>query len=115
LCNYRPVAILSAPAKLFEIILHKYIYNHCWQFIVDQQHGFRPTRSTVTNLLTFTKAVNKSLDNNIQIDVIYTDFEKAFDKVNHDILINKLMKFGFSNNLTCFFRSYLRDRRQFVS
>jgi len=115
LCNYRPVAILSAPAKLFEIILHKYIYNHCWQFLVDQQHGFRPTRSTVTNLLTFTKVVNKSLDNNIQLDVIYTDFEKAFDKVNHDILINKLMKFGFSNNLTCFLRSYLRDRRQFVS
>ena len=112
--NYRPVALLSAPAKLLEIIIHKRVYNHCKSFLVDQQHGFLPGRSTVTNLLCFSSFVTKSLDAGEQVDVIYMDFEKAFDKVNHEVLIHKLKSFGFSNSLTTLFADYLRNRRQVV-
>ena len=58
-------------------------------FLVDEQHGFRPGL-TVTNLLDFFSFTTRSLDARDQVDVIYMDFEKAFDKVNHGILICKL-------------------------
>ena len=112
--NYRPVTLLSAPAKIFEIILHKYVLNHCKPCIIDQQHGFRPARSTVTNLLTFSNFVSKSLDFGISVDVIYTDFEKAFDKVDHSLLVRKLAKFGLADNLTRLFANYLTGRCQLV-
>ena len=113
--NYRPISVLSAPAKVFELIIHRYVYNHCQRFFINQQHGFRPTRSVVSNLLCFTNFVGKSLDSSIQVDVIYTDFEKAFDRVDHSILIKKLFHYGFSNSLVDFFKSYLSDRKQYVS
>ena len=112
--NYRPVALLSAPAKMFEIILHKYIFNHCRSVLVDQQHGFRPGRSTVTNLLTFSNFVSRSLDSGVAVDVVYTDFEKAFDKVDHNLLVRKLAKFGLADNLTRLFSNYLTGRCQLV-
>ena len=56
----------------------------------------------------------KSLDKRIQVDVVYTDFEKAFDKVCHKLLLKKLSSFGLSDGLTHLFESYLCDRRQFV-
>jgi hypothetical protein len=113
--NYRPIAIPSAPAKLFDIILHRYIHDHCRQALVDQQHGFRPKRSTITNLLCLSRTVTRSLDAKIQVDVVYTDFQKAFDKVSHKILLRKLNDFGFSNGLVSFFSSYLTNRRQYVT
>ena len=68
-------------------------------FPSDDQHGFRPGLSTTTNLVVFSKFVNSNLNSNIQTDVIYTDFSKAFDKVNHSILMYKLKNFGFNANL----------------
>jgi Reverse transcriptase (RNA-dependent DNA polymerase) len=112
--NYRPVAIVSSPAKLMEIILHKYIYHHVKPFLIDQQHGFRPARSTTTNLLSLSNFITKSMDSNVQVDVVYTDFKKAFDKVDHSILIRKLFDLGFSYNITELFVDYLSGRCQFV-
>ena len=70
--------------------------------------------STTTNLMTFSGYVHRSLDNSLPVDVIYTDFEKAFDRVNHKILLRKLENFGFSSGLLRFFADYLKGRRQFV-
>jgi hypothetical protein len=113
--NYRPVAILSAPAKLLEIIIHKRIWHNLSHFIVDEQHGFRPTRSTVTNLLSFGVQVGGSLNANTQCDVVYMDFQKAFDKVDHGVLLSKLNLYGLSDGMIKYMMSYLCERQQYVS
>src|SRR5437588_8554525 len=72
-------------------------------------------RSTTTNLICATQYISESIDMQIQTDVVYTDFSKAFDSLNHDILRKKLRNFGFSDNLILFFKSYLTNRVQYVS
>uniref|UniRef100_A0A1Y1K5G1 Reverse transcriptase domain-containing protein n=1 Tax=Photinus pyralis TaxID=7054 RepID=A0A1Y1K5G1_PHOPY len=108
--NYRPIAILSAPAKLFELILHTKLFIHIKPSLDDSQHGFVSHKSTLTNLLTFTNHVQESLDSKQQVDVIYTDFTKAFDKVDHDLLLGKLYLHGLTLHWLNFFASYLKNR-----
>mgnify|MGYP005983870447 CR=1 FL=1 len=72
--NYRPIAILSNFAKLCEIVLYKTIFVNVQSHVSAFQHGFWPGRSTVTNLCTLTQFLSEELDNNGQVDVIYTDF-----------------------------------------
>lgn len=112
--NYRPISILSVFAKIYESILFKNIYNQTSNIIDVNQHGFFQGRSAVTNLCNFTQAASNALVNRKQIDVIYTDFSKAFDKVYHSILLNKMADIGFSDNLVKLFTSYLIERKQHV-
>jgi hypothetical protein len=114
IANYRPVAVLSSPAKVFESILYRQIFNSCQHILVDEQHGFRPGRSTITNLLCFDKFISKSLDEGTQVDVNYNDFEKAFDRVDHSVLLNKLHCIGFSPQLLYLFQDYFFNRKQYV-
>ncbi|KAH0817019.1 hypothetical protein GEV33_005772 [Tenebrio molitor] len=78
------------------------------------KHGFQARRSTVTNLLSVTHFLQVNLDARKQIDVIYMDFSKAFDRVDHKLLLTKLDSFGFSDNLIQLIASYLSDRALFV-
>lgn len=112
--NYRPISILNSFAKLFEKILHSKLFYLVRNIISHKQHGFYPHRSTITNLLEFTDFVFGSVDNNRQVDCIYTDFSKAFDKVNHSKLCSKLVSAGLSQSDIVFFQSYLIGRRQYV-
>ncbi|XP_022819582.1 uncharacterized protein LOC111351717 [Spodoptera litura] len=112
--GYRPVAVLSAFAKIFESILQKRIYSQVGQTFSEAQHGFRVARGTGSNLLSFMSYVTPAVDAGGQVDVAYFDFRKAFDTVNNDILLAKLSKIGFTPHLLKFFASYLGDRRQFV-
>jgi ribonuclease P/MRP protein subunit RPP40 len=84
------------------------------QLITERQHGFISGRSTNTNLACFTQFIADALDKNVQVDCIYTDFSKAFDKINHNVLLNKLDAYGFSQKLLTLFQSYLTDRTQAV-
>lgn len=113
--NYRPVAVLSVPAKIFEMIVHKYLFGHFEKYISDCQHGFVPGRSVNTNLLNFTTYVSSGLDSGTRTDTLFLDLAKAFDKVDHSILLEKLHSYGVSNNLLYFFKSYIFNRKQFVS
>lgn len=113
--NYRPIAVLSSIAKIFEFIICKSILSHVQKNISECQHGFVPKRSTTTNLANFSQDISTTLDLGGQTDVIYTDFKNAFDKVDHDQLILKLNKNGFSPPLIRFFSSYLKHRTQYVS
>lgn len=108
--NYRPIALLSSSAKLFEQIIYSKLFNHMQPFINEAQHGFMTKRSTVTNLSVFINNINEMLEKKQQIDVVYTDFQKAFDKVDHDILLRKLAEYGLTSNMLKFFASYLRSR-----
>lgn len=112
--NYRPVAIICAPSKILESILYKYIFSHISEVIDSNQHGFLPRRSTETNLTSFLHKINDAVDINKQIDVIFTDFSKAFDRVDHDVLLKKLDAFGVSFDLLRLSASYLADRIMYV-
>lgn len=112
--NYRPIAIMSNFAKLFEIIIHAHIVRQVNAVLIPEQHGFISGRSTVTNLLCKTQFLSGMLDRGSQVDVIYTDFSKAFDRLDHGILLQKLDNYGFCSKLVNLFRTYLSNRSQFV-
>ena len=80
--------------------------------INDSQHGFPYGRSRVTQLLTTLHRIGQLLDNNIQTDVIFLDFAKAFDSVDHGIILAKLGRYEISGNIHIWFCSYLRGRTQ---
>lgn len=114
LSNYRPIAIISNLSKVFEISIYSQLYPQVKNCISPFQHGFTENRSTITNLAYFTQFVSESLDEQSQVDVVYTDFSKAFDKLDHSIIIEKLTNIGVLDSLAVFFTSYLDARVQYV-
>ena len=112
--NYRPISLLSVISKVLERCVCDRFYDHVRGMINDAQHGFLNGRSCVTQLLTTLHRIGQLLDNNIQTDVIFLDFAKAIDSVDHNILLTKLSRYGISGNLYSWFSSYLRGRKQRV-
>ncbi|CAB4002720.1 Hypothetical predicted protein [Paramuricea clavata] len=92
--NFRPISLLSIVSKILERSVCSNLYNHISHLIADEQHGFIRNRSCVSQLLPVFHAIGKSLDKNIQTDILYLDFAKAFDSVDHDILLAKLKSYG---------------------
>ena len=81
----------------------------------DKQHGFLPAKSCDTQMLYFHESVILNLNNNVQTDVVYFDFSKAFDSVNHDIILHKLIYlYGIDGRLLKFLKNYLSGRNQCV-
>nr|AEM44817.1 unknown [Pectinophora gossypiella] len=112
--NYRPISILCALAKIFEKLVHNEVYPVLSPLIIPEQHGFVKRRSTVSNLLLYTDFLFENLDRGIQVDAIYTDFQKAFDKVDHKLLLEKIAYNGIRGNLLRWFSSYVCNRSQRV-
>lgn len=112
--NYRPISILSCFPKLFESLIYPTISTLIEKKLSDKQHGFRPLRSTQTNLVPFISDLSEEVDRGMQVDAIYTDFSSAFDKVDHKILVSKLNYLGIQGTLLDWFKSYLSDRLQSV-
>lgn len=113
--NFRPISLIPNFSKVFEILLHEIIYYRVKNLITPLQHGFFKGRSTVTNLACITEFLAEGIDRRRQADVVYMDLSKAFDRLDHNILLRKLYNFGFSDNLILFFKSYLMNRNQFVT
>ena len=86
----------------------------CLKSISEKQHGFIPGRSTITNLILFTNSIFSSFDRNNQLDAIYLDFRKAFDLINHKILLLKLKYYNFSFNMIKWLENYLSNRNSYV-
>lgn len=112
--NYRPIACLPSIAKLFEAIIVEALYFHTKSLINPSQHGFTKGRSTTTNLVEFSSFVINSIEKGKQVDCIFTDFSKAFDRLNHRILILKLGILGFPLVFLNWLSSYLSNRYQRV-
>ena len=93
--NYRPISILSHLSKTFESLVLDSIMPSLNPVLIDEQHGFRLGRSTETCNITFTKFIYDAFKCGSQVDVIYTDFTKAFDSVNHEVLVSVLEALGF--------------------
>jgi hypothetical protein len=112
--NYRPISILPHIAKLFESIVYHCTKRNLNYIIIDDQHGFRQGKSTVTSSLVFTTYILNSFKQSCQVDAVLTDLRKAFDTVDHARLIYKLEKLGIGNPLLSWLQSYLSNRKQFV-
>ena len=114
--NYRPVSLLNIDSKILEKCIHIALYNHFQNFLTKSQHGFVRRRPVQTNMLLFLKKIYEALDHDPQSEVIafYTDFSKAFDKVPHYDLIQKLIDIGVGGCLLEILIDYLSDQRQYV-
>jgi len=114
--NYRPVSLTSVVRKLLERILkdriHDYLEKH--RLIGDSQHGFMRGRSGLTSLIEFFEDVTKHIEEGRAVDVVYMDFSKAFDKVPHGRLIQKVRRHGVQGNLAVWIQNWLAHRRQRV-
>ena len=114
--NFRPISLLSIPGKILEDIISNTIDNHieAHDLLSDNQWGFRKNHSTEDFLLHLTDTWKWALDKNFKVGVLFIDFRKAFDSVNHTILLQKLKAVGISGNLLSWMGSYLSNRNQFV-
>ena len=112
--NYRPVSLTSVICKLLEAIIRdrmmEFLIKH--KLINPSQHGFLKARSCLTNLLCFFEEITKWVDEGSPVDVIYFDFQKAFDKVPHQRLILKLKSHGMGNSIINWIEQWLTDRKQ---
>lgn len=112
--NYRGISILSAIPKMFECMVKDALMDHIKTIISFDQHGFFPGRSTVTNLMLFNKYLITEISKGAQVDAIYTDFSKAFDKVDHSVLMEVLNNYNSELIPVNWLQSYLRGRYQYV-
>ena len=111
--NYRPISLTSLIMKTFERIIRQELLNRCGHLIDQRQHGFTEMKSCCTQLVNFCDSLALSLNANIKTNVVYFDFQKAFDSVNHDIILQKLkQQFNIDGCLLRFFVNYLQNRYQ---
>ncbi len=115
--NYRPVSLTCICCKVLESIIRDSMMDHLLnnKLISDKQFGFVPKRSTVLQLLHVLDEWTETLDNGGSVDVVYCDFLKAFDKVPHLRLLNKLHTYGLPDYLVDWIRGFLLGRRQRVA
>ena len=112
--SYRPISVLSVMARLFEKLVHDQLLKHPERFLYAHQSGFRPKHSTETSLLNTTKPC-LNIDRDHYNLAVFTDLRKAFDTVDHDILLCRLYHYGIKNTELKRFKSYLSNRHQYCS
>lgn len=114
--NYRPISILSALSYIMEKFLLKSMNSFCEKFslLSDTQYGFRREMSTTLLLEAFSDHVYSTLENNQIALTLFLDLSKAFDTINHSILLEKLECIGFRGPYLSLFNNYFSDRYQIV-
>ena len=114
--NYRPISLLSIPGKILEDVVSDTLSNHLESqgLLSHKQWGFRKNYSTESLLLHLTETWKNALDRGLIVGVLFVDFRKAFDTVNHTILLEKLKAIGISGDLFSWLDDYMSARKQFV-
>ena len=108
-------------AENYRSVVCKLLRDHMLDFLErnnllkDTQHGFQRGRSCLTNLLEYTEIISKWVDDGSPVDIIYLDFQKAFDKVPHQRLLIKLKSYGMGVDIVKWIQHWLTDRKQRVS
>lgn len=115
--NYRPISLTSQVCKVFERIIKTRLEAHftTHRLISKHQHGFVQKRSCLTNLLETLERWTATLDKNSCLDVIFLDYQKAFDSVPHKRLIKKLSAYGVKGNIITWIQDFLTGRQQQVA
>lgn len=114
--NHRPISLTSVVGKSLESIIRDKLVAHLESnnLIRNSQHGFRSKRSCLTNLVEFYDNLLKIHDCTKSLDIIYLDFQKAFDKVPHGKLMKKVKELGITGNTHKWIVNWLKDRKQRV-
>ena len=114
--NYRPISLTSQVGKLLESIIKDAVVQHLKtnKLINESQHGFTARKSCLTNLLMFLEVLTDYVDQGFPVDVIYLDFQKAFDEVPHIRLIKKVRAHGISGKVVEWIEAWLHEREQRV-
>lgn len=112
--NYRPISKLCILAKVFERVIYNQVYAAVKNSFHGSQHGFLRGRSTASNLILLNDYITEAMDAGNQVDVVYTDYSKAFDRIHHKTLLHKLFRIGIRGNLYRWFSSYIDRRTQAV-
>ena len=115
--NYRPISLTSLVMKTFERIIKEELLLRIMPLLDNRQHGFLNAKSCTTNMVHFSDSVVLSINDckTFGTDVVYFDFSKAFDSVNHDLILLKLKYyFGIDGRLLKFIENYLYGREQCV-
>jgi hypothetical protein len=115
--NYRPISLLPSLSKITEKVVHKRLYTflNFQNLLYNSQYGFRPKYSTINAISEFTAHILGSLDDKNHTVGVFLDLSKAFDTINHKTLLKKLQYFGVRGLALEWFRSYLSNRKQYVS
>ena len=115
--NYRPISLLPLLSKIFEKVAHGQLFSYLRdkKILYALQFGFCPGRSTFHAMQSFLNYVYDNLDSDNYVFSMFLDFQKAFDCVDHSILLSKLHHYGVRGVVYQWFVSYLTGRRQFVS
>ena len=114
--NYRPISLLPIFGKILEKLIFDMLYQHLKSnsLINPNQSGFRPSNSTVNQLLSIVNSISQAFDCNPPLDVrsVYLDTSKAFDRVWHEGLLYKLRRNGIFDRLLLLIESFLANRKQ---
>ena len=115
--NYRPISLISNIGKLIEKIVHKRLYSFLEKnsLLFKQQYGFRNKLSINHALIDITDRIQEACDNGQYACGIYLDFKKAFDTVNHNILLDKLSHYGVRRIEINWFKTYLTNTKQHIT
>ena len=114
--NYRPISLLPAISKIFEKSMHLQILEYFEQnnLLYKSQYGFKPLHSCELAALELVDRIHEYIDRGNDPFAIFLDLSKAFDTLNHDILIHKLKYYGFNTLALNLCESYLKERKQYV-
>ena len=115
--NFRPISLLPIVSKIFEKVIHEQTMEYLTDnnILYKYQSGFRKNHSTDTSLSYLTNRILTGFDSGLLTGMILIDLQKAFDTINHDILLRKMASLGFSNHSIKWFQSYLSNRSFQVS
>ena len=114
--NYRPISILPVFSKVLERIMYNLLYEYFMNnnLLPEHQFGFQINNSTEHAILQFTRDITQNLDNGKSTLGVFIDLSKAFDTVDHQILLKKLKHYGVNEKTLAWLRSYLFQRKQCI-
>jgi hypothetical protein len=114
--NYRPIALLTSFSKVLETVLYRRLNEHinCSNVLSEEQYGFQRNSSTDKASFKLINDIIQAVNNKILVDCIFCNLQKAFDYIDHDILLSKLEFYGIVGSAKVVIASYLKDSYQRV-